>query len=43
MAKCHLYLMALGFDVEDIVMFMTSPAVSFIDKITEKNVFISLD
>ena len=43
MAKCHLYLMSLGFDVEDIVKFMTSPAVSFIDKITEKNIFISLD
>jgi hypothetical protein len=35
MAKCHLYLMSLGFDVADIVRFMTSDAVSFIDKITD--------
>jgi hypothetical protein len=35
MAKCHLYLMALGFNVADIVRFMTSDAVSFIDKITD--------
>jgi len=40
MAKCHLYLMALGFDVDDIVAFMTSEAVSFIDKISENNVFV---
>lgn len=41
MAKCHLYLMSLGFDVDDIVAFMTSKAVSFIDKISEKNIFIN--
>lgn len=41
MAKCHLYLMSLGFDVEDIVAFMTSKAVSFVDKISEKNIFIN--
>lgn len=39
MAKCHLYLMSLGFDVEDIVRFMTCDAVSFIDKITDPNIF----
>ena len=39
MAKCHLYLMSLGFDVADIVRFMTSDAVSFIDKITDQNIF----
>lgn len=37
--KCHLYLMSLGFDVEDIVSFMTSPAVSFIDSIASDNIF----
>jgi hypothetical protein len=39
MAKCHLYLMSLGFNVADIIKFMTSDAVSFIDKITDQNVF----
>ena len=39
MVKCHLYLMSLGFDVNDIVKFMTSDAVSFIDKITDTNIF----
>ena len=43
MAKCHLYLMSLGFDVNDIVKFMTSNAVSFIDKITDTNIFNRYD
>lgn len=43
MAKCHLYLMSLGFDVVDIVRFMTSDAVSFIDSITDKNIFINFN
>ena len=37
--KCHLYLLSLGFDVEDIISFMTSPAVSFIDSISDDNIF----
>ena len=37
--KCHLYLLSLGFDVEDIVSFMTSPAVSFIDSVADENIF----
>ena len=38
-AKCHLYLLALGFDVKDIVAFMTSDAVSFIESCSLQNVF----
>lgn len=37
--KCHLYLVCLGFDVNDIISFMTSPAVSFIDSIADENIF----
>jgi len=37
--KCHLYLLSLGFDVNDIISFMTSPAVSFIDSISDENIF----
>ena len=39
LAKCHLYLLALGFDVKDIVSFMSSKAVSFIDSITDDNIY----
>ena len=38
-AKCYLYLVTLGFDVKDIVKFMTSPAVSFIESMAQENVF----
>lgn len=38
-AKIYLFLIALGVDVRDIVKFMTSDVVSFIDQITEENVF----
>ena len=38
-AKCHLFLLALGFDVKDIVSFMTSDAVSFIESCSQQNVF----
>ena len=37
--KCHLYLLSLGFDVNDIISFMTSPAVSFVDSISDDNIF----
>jgi hypothetical protein len=37
--KCHLYLLSLGFDVDDIISFMTSPAVSFVDSISDDNIF----
>lgn len=32
-------MVTLGFDIKDIVKFMTSPIVSFIDTITEQNIF----
>ena len=38
-AKCHLFLVALGFDVKDIVKFMTSEAVSFIESASQENIF----
>ena len=43
MAKCHLYLASLGFDVSDIVKFMTSPAVQFINDLTNNNIFLGHD
>lgn len=42
LAKCHLFLITLGFNVDDIVKFMTSPAVNFIDTITDNNIFDDL-
>lgn len=39
LAKMYLFLITLGFDINDIVKFMTSPAINFIDAITETNVF----
>ena len=38
-AKMYLFLISLGVDVRDIVKFMTSDVASFIDQITEENVF----
>lgn len=35
----YLFLITLGFDINDIVKFMTSPAINFIDAITETNIF----
>lgn len=43
LAKMYLFLITLGFDINDIVKFMTSPAVSFIDSITETNIFTGQD
>lgn len=39
LAKMYLFLITLGFDINDIVKFMTSPAISFIDAITDTNIF----
>lgn len=39
LAKMYLFLITLGFDINDIVKFMTSPAINFIDVITETNIF----
>lgn len=43
LAKMYLFLITLGFDINDIVKFMTSPAISFIDAITETNIFTGQD
>lgn len=39
LAKMYLFLMSLGVDVRDIVKFMTSDVASFIDQITEENMY----
>lgn len=43
LAKMYLFLVTLGFDINDIVKFMTSPAITFIDSITEANIFTGQD
>jgi hypothetical protein len=40
LAKCYLYLMAMGYDINDIVKFMTSDAVSWIDQLSDPNSFL---
>lgn len=37
LAKCHLYLLTLGFDINDVVTFMTSPAIDFVNTLSEVN------
>lgn len=37
LAKCHLYLLMLGFDIKDVVTFMTSPYVNLINDLSESN------
>ena len=39
LAKCYLYLITLGYNINDIVSFMTSSTLSFIDTFTEGNIF----
>lgn len=39
LAKCYLFLITMGFDINDIVSFMTSPVAEFIDKVTEANAY----
>lgn len=41
LAKCHLYLTMLGFDIKDTVSFMTSPCVSLINDLSEANMIDS--
>lgn len=41
LAKCHLYLTMLGFDINDTVSFMTSPCVSLISDLSETNMMDS--
>lgn len=40
LAKVYLFLITMGFDIKDIASFMTSPAISFIDTLTEENIFL---
>ena len=40
LAKCYLFLMTLGYDINDIVKFMTSDAVSWVDSLSDPNVFL---
>lgn len=42
-ANMYLFLVTLGFDIKDIVKFMTSPVVTFIDSLTSSNIFINKD
>ena len=37
--KYHLYLLSLGFDVKDIVAFMTSPIISLVDDFIKDDIF----
>ena len=39
LAKMYLFLITVGMNIDDIVTFMTSPVASFIDSITEENIF----
>lgn len=39
LARCYIHLMILGFDLNDIVKFMTSPAVSLVNDISNANMF----
>lgn len=41
LAKCHLYLTMLGFDIKDAVSFMTSPCVSLVSDLSETNMMDS--
>ena len=43
LAKCYLYLMSLGFDINDIVAFMTSDAIDLIDRLSNPNMFTGND
>lgn len=40
LAKCYLFLMTMGYDINDIVKFMTSNAVSWIDSLSDPNIFL---
>jgi hypothetical protein len=43
LAKCYLYLISLGYDIDDIVKFMTSDILTFIDTFTEDNIYEGLN
>lgn len=41
LAGCHLYLLMLGFDIKDVVTFMTSPCINLINDLSEANMMDS--
>jgi len=43
LARCYLFLMTLGYDINDIVKFMTSDVVSWIDSLSDPNIFLDQD
>lgn len=43
LAKCYLYLITMGYDIDDIVKFMTSDILTFIDTFTEDNIYEGLN
>ena len=43
LAKCYLYLITMGYNIDDIVKFMTSDAISFIDLYSEENIYSDLN
>lgn len=43
LAKCYLYLITMGYDINDIVKFMTSDILTFIDTFTEDNIYEGLN
>lgn len=43
LAKIYLFLITMGYDINDIVSFMTSPVVSFIDTLSETNIFSNIE
>jgi hypothetical protein len=40
LAGNYLYLLTLGFNVKDIMAFMTSPAINTVNSLSESNMFI---
>nr|DAI85133.1 MAG TPA: hypothetical protein [Caudoviricetes sp.] len=41
MAKCYIHLLIMGFDIKDVVSFMTSPAINLISKLSKCNMWDS--
>lgn len=41
MAKCYIHLLIMGFNIKDVVSFMTSPAISLISNISKTNMWDS--
>lgn len=39
LARCYLHLIMMGFDIKDIISFMTSPVVSVIDQLSSASMF----